>query len=65
MVKHYDDGEFYVMPYSGRHTKCLCGQMMQDNHKLNEKRKTKDKSRVTCKRCLKKLEQRTTAVIKN
>lgn len=55
MIKHFDSGNFYMMPISGRHTKCLCGKFLQDNYQPDSKRKTKVISEVTCKRCLKKL----------
>lgn len=56
-VVHYDNGECFLMPMSGRHTVCLCGQSMQDSYKPTQKRKTTDENKVTCKNCLKKMEK--------
>lgn len=55
VVIHYNTGEFYVMPVSGKHYRMLCGKTFQDNHKPDAKRHTMMKNMVTCKNCLKKL----------
>ena len=54
-VVHYDNGDCFSAPISGRHTLCLCGQSLQDKYEPNQKRKTTEAPKVTCKRCLKKL----------
>jgi len=54
-VIHSDHGGFKIMPISGRHTITVCGQWLQDSCALNEKRKTKDDTKVNCKRCKKLL----------
>lgn len=51
-VVHFDEGESFFAPASGRHTVCACGEFMQDSYAPNKKRKTRNKKRVTCKRCL-------------
>jgi hypothetical protein len=58
MKIHYDNGNFYTMVFSGRHTICLCGKWLQDNYEKDSKRKTKYVSKVTCKNCLKKLKDK-------
>jgi hypothetical protein len=55
MVMHFDDGRYFVMPISGRHTRSICGLSFQDSYKPNNKRHTKNKCDVTCKKCLKNL----------
>lgn len=54
-VIHYDTGDGHIMPISGRHTICLCGQWFQDNYDADKDRYTSEKEKVTCKNCLKKL----------
>ena len=55
MVVHFDDGRCFSMPVSGRHTRTPCGLSFQNSYKPDAKRHTKDKSKVTCKKCLKSL----------
>jgi len=57
-VTHYDNGDCFFGPISGRHTVAICGQSLQDNYKPNQKRTTTIIENVTCKNCLKRLSVR-------
>ena len=50
-VIHADHGASTFMPISGRQTITVCGQWLQDNNPANDKRKTMDDTKVTCKKC--------------
>ncbi len=56
-VTHLDSGEYFLMPISGRHTKTECGMYFQDSHPPSLKRHTVNIKKVTCSRCLKKMEK--------
>ena len=58
LIIHYDNGSFSLMTISGRHTVVECSRYIQDNVPGNDKRKTSDVTKVTCKNCLQILKRK-------